>query len=1678
MRRLRRKGGNNEKVFGCDLLDHLSTTCQEIPQVLRSCSEFIEEHGVVDGIYRLSGVSSNTQKLRGEFDSEGTPDLNKDVYLQDIHCVSSVCKAYFRELPNPLLTYQLYDKYAEAVAIQLEEERLVKIKDVLKELPAPHYKTLEFLMRHLVKMASHSSHTNMHSRNLAIVWAPNLLRSKDIEASGFNGTAAFMEVRVQSIVVEFILTHVPQLFPDSGITERRKSLPSPSIHNPEEPFFRAIPFQLGNISPGDGPPAMRSYHAIIDGTDKRKGSLKGRKWKSIFNLGGRLHDPRRRNKNSAKEKERTVLRPAKSMDSLSSVPYPQEGSRQRPPSTVMSPLAQPSPCTQGVAEGGASSSGGDMGSGYAVTYRRGQGASVSVVSGGGGTQGIYSRLDSHCGGGNSTEALQPPSRSPGLSSKADRRAGIHISGPFSVTVPLHITSGLAFGVLQGGGADRGNHRGGQESGDKGEGGEGDRRKGREGERQKAREGHRQEAREGDRQEGGEGERHIRVEVKREDKTDLGKRRDEEVTGERRGEAEEDKVEEKWGRGEEEREEEVNGDCVSKPSEESIEEILVQGEGGEGDAENHDNDEGEYMDMKGSVQTALDAPDMSGVRNEVVAIDLPFPLMEEDDEQDQDCPLDFQDTFGFLDLMDSSVSSQMFQEFSVEPHHGGDEYEDEVEHRSPGLSHDRPDPVTQPPVDTQTQIQTQTPIHRPLSIDQYGRANKSMSLPYMSRPFLPALSSSSSEEEEEDEEGDDYDKEDEEDDDDMFCKSLPSSLVFNRLTWSGPQTDLENSLSPAPVPSQPLDGASDDGPISSSEARIPPEHLDIDSPDCCHHSVEVLRYSKAEEKNSLEAMKLVEEEDAEQDRGNQEKNQADTLTNTCTESTDIEERCHLVETSIMEEEETPDHIEKSHASASASTDCEEASLQTTGVHLKLKDEEEVLKSQCPEEGVISEGYHGDTVSEADAENPQEHLLAASLTVSCAEEPENIVNERSEEVSRDSAGDVKEHPEKSAKRERAGEEKKVEEVMEERDDRNGGGWDKQEGEETACESEGDMGKREEREVLKELEKTEENYVGVRVGVEEKEQGGMIEEEDDRIAGDEREVGEEDTKQEELIYEEMMSIVVRDDMMESGECKDREGKTEGSTFIEEVIETKEDGEMIGVQQKEIMKEINESKASEEMSAKEEAKKAVEGVDPMGETEEEAAEGVDTMGETEEEAAEGVDTMGETEEEAAEGVDTMGETEEEAAEGVDPMGETEEDAAEGVDTMGETEEEAAEGVDTMGETEEDAAEERVEGVDTMGETEEETAEGVDTMGETEEEAAEGVDTMGETEEDAAEERVEGVDTMGETEEEAAEGVDTMGETEEEAAEGVDTMGETEEDAAEERVEGVDTMGETEEEAAEERVEKMLIYNEKQDLEAQHVLERRQRDIDLIKDVVGEGYEEGEKEIEVGDVIWEEEGDSIRVVQWETDEKKGEMKDQLKTPTIEEREEELKEIQINNNKKYEGENKAMDSKVGSEKGVGRVLVVSKQQTPPKVYQARSVPVVPPKPHHCRITALNLRQQQHQRERRETDRDSGKGKVHRTLGQQDKERKMEGKPEHDKVSKTERGWNEDGEDEGTGKKEAQSGGVRERRRDVDEGGVKDMMKNSPVSMCFDEAVAMGIKRGREKEGSEREKKKERGYEVQ
>ncbi|NWY75209.1 RHG31 protein, partial [Erithacus rubecula] len=355
--KLKRKGATS--AFGCDLTEYLESSGQDVPYVLKSCAEFIETHGIVDGIYRLSGVTSNIQKLRQEFVSDQCPDLTREVYLQDIHCVGSLCKLYFRELPNPLLTYELYEKFTEAVSRFPEDEQLARIQNVIQELPPSHYRTLEYLIKHLTHLASFSNMTNMHTRNLALVWAPNLLRSKEIEAVGCNGDAAFLEVRVQQLVIEFILNHVDQIFNNNRKASSPENIESASVVKSLTLPSASLPMKLVSLEEAQARslsashPARKErrenslpeivpvigslFHTVVDLPDsKRKLSTKSKKWKSIFNLGRSGSESKSKlSRNGSvfvraqKLSEKATIRPAKSMDSLCSLPVEGEDDKSR-----------------------------------------------------------------------------------------------------------------------------------------------------------------------------------------------------------------------------------------------------------------------------------------------------------------------------------------------------------------------------------------------------------------------------------------------------------------------------------------------------------------------------------------------------------------------------------------------------------------------------------------------------------------------------------------------------------------------------------------------------------------------------------------------------------------------------------------------------------------------------------------------------------------------------------------------------------------------------------------------------------------------------------------------------------------------------------------------------------------------------------------------------------------------------------------------------------------------------------------------------------------------------------------------------------------------------------------------------------------------------------------------------
>ncbi|CAL1268209.1 unnamed protein product [Larinioides sclopetarius] len=304
-RKLKQSGILKERVFGCDLGEHLLNTGRDIPLVLNCCAEFIEEYGIVDGIYRLSGVSSNIQRLRLAFDEDRPINLGDPATVHDIHSVASLLKMYFRELPNPLLTYQLYDKFVSAMQCN-EDVRLLKVRDVVQQLPPPHFRTLQYLLSHLARVASHGEQTGMTPKNIAIVWAPNLLRSRDVENGG---VGALHVVGIQAVLTEYLIRFSDLIFDEKAsflssseqeglLRARPKSL---AISTPtkllslEEARARALSTHLPTsqqkyIEVGGGPEKLPSkYHTVIElppgkhSLPKLKKSPSG--WKSFFSRG-------------------------------------------------------------------------------------------------------------------------------------------------------------------------------------------------------------------------------------------------------------------------------------------------------------------------------------------------------------------------------------------------------------------------------------------------------------------------------------------------------------------------------------------------------------------------------------------------------------------------------------------------------------------------------------------------------------------------------------------------------------------------------------------------------------------------------------------------------------------------------------------------------------------------------------------------------------------------------------------------------------------------------------------------------------------------------------------------------------------------------------------------------------------------------------------------------------------------------------------------------------------------------------------------------------------------------------------------------------------------------------------------------------------------------------------------
>ncbi|XP_054932488.1 rho GTPase-activating protein 23-like isoform X5 [Dermacentor andersoni] len=151
---------------------------QYVPWLVSQCCRVVEAKGLETvGVYRIPGNSAAVAALSATVNGTGGPLDLTDPRWGDVHVVSSLLKAFFRQLPDPLAG--LYPRFIAAARVPQGAQRLAALRALVQELPVHNFETLKFLMQHLKRVVAHSETNKMEARNLAIVFGPTLVRTAD-----------------------------------------------------------------------------------------------------------------------------------------------------------------------------------------------------------------------------------------------------------------------------------------------------------------------------------------------------------------------------------------------------------------------------------------------------------------------------------------------------------------------------------------------------------------------------------------------------------------------------------------------------------------------------------------------------------------------------------------------------------------------------------------------------------------------------------------------------------------------------------------------------------------------------------------------------------------------------------------------------------------------------------------------------------------------------------------------------------------------------------------------------------------------------------------------------------------------------------------------------------------------------------------------------------------------------------------------------------------------------------------------------------------------------------------------------------------------------------------------------------------------------------------------------------
>ncbi|KAL5010273.1 hypothetical protein ScPMuIL_012578 [Solemya velum] len=188
--------------FGVSLNFIKQNSGNTIPTSVERTVEYLRENALeVEGVFRRSPSAKVLREVQEKINNGNSVDFRE---LGDVHLPAVILKTFLRKLPEPILTYDLYEPIMRLHTME-HERVLMEVKRMLvEELPEDNYQILKYIIQFLTEVAAHSDKNLMTAVNLGIVFGPNLLWPK--------GQASLSSMSYLHTLTDILISNYSDLF--------------------------------------------------------------------------------------------------------------------------------------------------------------------------------------------------------------------------------------------------------------------------------------------------------------------------------------------------------------------------------------------------------------------------------------------------------------------------------------------------------------------------------------------------------------------------------------------------------------------------------------------------------------------------------------------------------------------------------------------------------------------------------------------------------------------------------------------------------------------------------------------------------------------------------------------------------------------------------------------------------------------------------------------------------------------------------------------------------------------------------------------------------------------------------------------------------------------------------------------------------------------------------------------------------------------------------------------------------------------------------------------------------------------------------------------------------------------------------------------------------------------------